>query len=156
RIHYASLSDIARGCSRDFQPQDAKLWIPYEWVTRLREEMDQGRNVSSTPMYQAVCVLWVSLLPDHFRQLRFLRGWQEALLSQCRVCPQCRFAINGRIGSSELAAMLEEDVSFAKFGQEGDNITLYVTSSTAPFVRTIGIKCPKSLNLEYLIDTDDR
>jgi hypothetical protein len=120
------------------------LSIPYEWVER-------SATNNGCP-YQAVCVLWVSPRPDSERQLhrlaRLSRLLKKALstdaLSKGRSYPKCEFAIVGRIGSTQLGAMLREDAP---------PVTLYVTNSTAPSVRR---NKPKASNfkLEYVIDTD--
>jgi MFS family permease len=125
--------------------------IPYEWVEPL---LDENGRLPTDTQYQAVCVLWVSQSPDNKEPLHRLaslsRQLKEAL---SRVRPKCegKFAIAGRITSTQLATMLGEDASF------DDPVTLYVTNSTAPSVRR---KEPKAVNLkvnlklEYVIDTD--
>ncbi|HEY7312917.1 MAG TPA: hypothetical protein VH643_26370 [Gemmataceae bacterium] len=167
RLHFASLIGKRRkdgkgmpaagdsgGTRDDLRPEEAGLLIPYEWAGPLEEESKAAKDARA---YQAVCTLWVSLLPDASRQLPLLRALRQALNSQWpKNGPRCRFAITGRIGSSQLAAMLRTDAPFADPGREAeDGITFYVTNSTAPFVRKLAPRA-RGLVVEYVIDTDQR
>jgi hypothetical protein len=164
RVRFASLAgkggkglfaaDGARGTRDGLRPQEAGLLIPYEWAGPLADEPKAVRDARG---YRAVCVLWVGLLPDASRQLPLVRALRQALPARWpRNGPRCRFAITGRIGSSQLAAMLHADEPLAEPGREAeDGITLYVTSSTAPFVRAVAPRAA-GLAVEYVIDTDQR
>jgi hypothetical protein len=130
--------------------QDDKR-IPYEWAEPLRDE--NGR-ISEDIQFQAVCVLWVSPRPDDKHQLDFLARLSRHLkvaLSKCKDSPTCKFAIAGRITSTQLATMLREEAGF------DDPVTLYVTYSTAPSVRRRQLTkqlFDSRFALEYVIDTD--
>jgi hypothetical protein len=122
--------------------------IPYEWVEPLR---DKDGRVQQCTRYQAVCVLWVYPRTDAKRQLQFLHSVSKALLNE-RNCPKAKFAITGRISSSQLAAMLQDaEAEFA------DPVRLYVTNATAPAVRRKPLSAAlrnSGFTLEYVIDTD--
>jgi hypothetical protein len=129
---------------RAADPSEDESRIPYEWVQLPKEQ----RDVQCSPYYQAVCVIWVSPRPDSKKQLHLLVCLSD-LLKKSLVKRECKFAIVGRIGSTQLDAILQEDGPSPDFT---DCVTLYVTSSTAPSVRRKP-KDPK-LKLEYIIDTD--
>jgi hypothetical protein len=175
RIQYATLSckDWAnlqftrspKGPGAAGRKWEAAMRIPYEWLLPIQQDQaGLPANQQQPCRYQAVCVLWVNPLPDSSSQLSFLCSLKAALESACP-CehPTYKFAITGRIGSSQLKALIQEKVTFARPPKRKplENVTLYVTNSTAPFVRTppqeqrIGLNLT-GLKLEYIIDTDQR
>jgi hypothetical protein len=69
----------AGGTRDDLRPEEAGLLVPYEWAGPLADEPEAAKDARQ---YQAVCTLWVSLLPDASRQLRLLQALRQALPAQ--------------------------------------------------------------------------
>jgi hypothetical protein len=162
------------GTERSDGKEKGGMRLPYEWVQPL-DKRTRGYQDSATtdPVYQSVCVLWISPPADFkgslFQLLAWLRGSLEGELRNSltkgspkgQEPPQCRFAITGRIGSSQLDGLLREKVSVT---DPSKPVPLYVTYSTAPYVRgetkakKKELMCEsltKGIQIEYVIGTDD-
>jgi hypothetical protein len=154
-IRYAAYSQTAAVDRAEMTKQQAtavqwefKMPLPYEW---FRVSAD-----ATGPMkYQAVCVLWVNSLTDSPRQLAFLRLLRQIL---SHGVPHSAFAICGRIETDQLLAMLDEEKKETRDlpARSLEGMTLYITTSTEPSVRTKGRRQDTGLRIEYVIDSDDR
>src|SRR5262249_27085835 len=110
RISYVKLQ-------RDIKTRKASradgLPLPYEWV------QPPPPTAGSTPRggFDAVCVVWLSEDPDQPGKpatLRFLKLVKKNLEDAVRNRPgpptmSCRFAITGRLGSTQLADIIGDD-----------------------------------------------
>src|SRR5262249_23662332 len=70
----------------------------------------------------------------------------------------CKFAVTGRIESSQLRDVLREDEQDqGKLDGQLNDVTLYVTYSTAPFVRQLPLPeaLHSGLKLEFIVSPDD-
>ncbi len=126
--------------------------IPFEWATAE----------SPQPLkHRAVCVLWVGdyYLPLH--PLKSIIHLKEMIVQEAaKQVPGAtiQFAIAGRLDSKPLDDLLEDDQAVDVKPEKTPplkGVTLYVTRSTAPFVRDRPPPEHSGLNLEYVVGTDD-
>ncbi len=136
--------DASSSCQ---SPLPEGLVIPYEWAQPLSES-------EKVPL-DAVCVVWLGEDFDCSSKLASLIGLKKKLESLAdQTSLTCRFAVTGRLGSSQLAGIIRADAKLNPKEKPLQGVTLYVTQSTAPFVREEKMISNSGLSLEYLIDTD--
>jgi hypothetical protein len=143
------------------------LLIPYEVVRPIYSynyKLDFHER-TRTPYYDAVFVLWLgdNLGKDYgcLGKLGSLWRVKETLENAVKCSGKqdqvsLDFAITGQLDSTELDALLKEDDKASSTGKPLDGVTLHVTASTAPFVRSIPMQSNTGLSVEYLIGTDDQ
>jgi hypothetical protein len=125
-----------------------EMWIPFEWATA---------ESPSEVNYKGVCVIWVGedFLPQHpLKSIICLKSMLELAVPEGE---QVKFAINGRLDSTPLANLLDDDKNVVPNADKEllQNMTLYVTRSTAGFVRELPKPTHSGLNVEYVIGTDE-
>jgi hypothetical protein len=153
----------------------AGLLIPYEVVRPNKlVPKEEGVPPPDHPRFDAVCVLWVSenlgKNYDCSGKLDSLRCLKDALEGALKSSSKgaevsSHFAITGRLTSTQVADLIDADSRHdMQRAKPLQGVTLYVTESTAPFVRDPAnwgshwktMKSHTGLTLEYLIGTDDQ
>jgi hypothetical protein len=153
RIAYVK---VAAGRARGGKGGDGLL-IPYEWFRPLE---DSGRLGQPAAEYDGACVLWLGEDPDPKGKLESLIRLKKALAGAAGdpnpPAAGPHFAITGRLDSSQLDQILEGDKALGENKEALGGAWLYVTQSTAPFVREkmASFRSNSGLSLECVIGTD--
>ena len=136
--------------------------VPFEWFIPAPDITKGGASVAHGA-YDGVCVLWVPTSLRFSRLLASLCYLRNAIKQQCQSkgVPQATIAFSGRLFSTRVQELADEDKEAGTVNDKSipldalTDSTLYLTYSTAPYVRDATFSHTTKLKPAFLIGDDD-